>query len=284
MTTSNQMAESGADEITFDRETLAERAAYRRSQTRLSWTIRIVAAVIFAVGWQAASSLGLVNVNFISTPWGVVTRLVEMVQESATWSAVWSTFQAALIALGIGTFLGVLCGVVFHRIPTLARALNPFVTFFNALPRPALAPLFILWFGLGLQAKVVVGVSIVFFILLLNTMAGLATVDADIMLLTDSLGPNHLQRFWLVEFPSALPSIVAGLRLAAVYSVLGVVVSEIVASYNGLGVLLVQATNSFDITGSLAVLALMATCATVLDFAVRQIQRYVGDPARGAEL
>jgi NitT/TauT family transport system permease protein len=107
-------------------------------------------------------------------------------------------------------------------------------------------------------------------------MAGMAMVDPDIKLLTDSHGPSRGQRFNMVELPTALPSIVAGLRLGAVYSVLGVVVSEIIAAYHGLGVLMVHATNSFDITGSMAVLVLMAACATVLDFAVRQLQRRVG--------
>jgi NitT/TauT family transport system permease protein len=276
MTAISPAAPSATDERQFD-ETLIEAVrARQRRDTLTSWTVRLIVVAVVSLVWWWLSASGLVNVNFISTPWAVVQRLWEMLIDPTTWFEIWSTFQAALLALAIGTVLGVGCGLLFSRVPVLARALNPFVTLFNALPRPALAPLFILWFGLGISAKVVVGVSIVFFILLLNTMAGMAMVDPDIKLLTDSLGPSRWQRFNMVELPTALPSIVAGLRLGAVYSVLGVVVSEIIAAYHGLGVLMVHATNSFDITGSMAVLVLMAACATVLDFAVRQLQRRVG--------
>lgn len=270
------LAVQADDELAFDRTLLTAVQSQRRRQTLQSWTVRLLVVVVFSLMWWSLSASGMVNVNFVSTPWAVARRLAEMLFMGSTWYEIWSTFQAAMIALAIGTVLGVACGLLFSRVALLARAFNPFVTLFNALPRPALAPLFILWFGLGVTAKVVVGVSIVFFILLLNTMAGMAMVDPDIKLLTDSLGPSRWQRFSFVELPTALPSIVAGLRLGAVYSVLGVVVSEIIAAYNGLGVLMVHATNSFDITGSMAVLVLMATCAAILDFAVRQLQRRVG--------
>lgn len=260
----------------FDEALLNDVAVRKRKDSVTSWSIRALVVVAFSTFWWGLSATGLVNVNFVSTPWDVGARLIEMLLDPATWIEIWHTFQAALIALAIGTILGVGCGLLFSRVPVLARAFNPFITLFNALPRPALAPLCILWFGLGATSKVVVGVSIVFFILLLNTMAGMAMVDPDVKLLTDSLGPSRWQLFTFIELPTALPSIVAGLRLGAVYSVLGVVVSEIIASYHGLGVLMVHATNSFDVTGSMAVLVLMAGCATVLDFAVRLIQRRVG--------
>lgn len=277
MTTSYSVpAATATDDREFDEQILKRVASRRRTGIVNSWVIRIVAGALFLVIWYLLSAAHLVDVNFISTPWLVAQRLGSMLTTADTWYQIWSTFEAALIALAIGTVLGVAVGVLFDRIPVIARAFNPFVTVFNALPRPALAPLFILWFGLGITPKVVVGVSIVFFILLVNTVAGLAMVDPDIKLLTDSLGPTKLQRFWKVDLPTALPSIVAGLRLGAVYSVLGVVVSEMVSAYTGLGVLLVKATNSYDITGSMSVLILMAASATALDLLVRQLQRRVG--------
>jgi NitT/TauT family transport system permease protein len=277
MSTATHTAPAATDEPQrFDDDLLAIVSNRRRRDLITSWLVRVVLVVVFSVLWWSLSATGLVNVNFVSTPWDVATRLGEMIIDPEVWFEIGHTFQAALLALAIGTALGVSCGLLFHRVRVLAKAFNPFITLFNALPRPALAPLFILWFGLGITAKVVVGVSIVFFILLLNTMAGMAMVDPDIRLLTDSLGPSRWQRFVHVELPTALPSIVAGPRLGAVYSVLGVVVSEIIAAYNGLGVLMVKAANSFDITGTMAVLLLMAACAMVLDFAVRLVQRRVG--------
>jgi NitT/TauT family transport system permease protein len=271
---------------TFERDIVTDVRAAKRRSLRNVWLIRVVALAAFLGVWSALPALGLVRKLFVSDPTAVGRRLEHLVTVGSTWTNVWETFEAALIALGIGAALGVLCGVVFAAIPTLARALNPYVSMFNALPRPALAPLFILWFGLGVTAKVFVGVSIVFFILLLNTMAGLSNVDPDIAVLTNSLGATRIQKFVHVELPTALPSIVAGLRLGAVYSVLGVVVSEIVASYHGLGTMLVQSTNGFDVTGTFAILILITGVATVLDVLVRllerRLQRRTAPPRRRA--
>lgn len=259
----------------FD-EDIVESARRRRARdTRNVWMIRIGALGIFILGWFALSWVGLVRQLFISDPGAVIAQFGHLIVLGSTWSNIWQTFEASLIALAIGAALGIACGVLFSTVPVVARALNPYVTSFNALPRPALAPLFILWFGLGLTAKVFVGVSIVFFILLLNTMAGLHNVDPDCRHLTASLGASRIQRFLHLELPAALPSIVAGLRLGAVYSVLGVVVSEIVAAYAGLGTMLVKYTSGFDVTGTFAVLIMITGVAMVLDLAVRLLERKV---------
>lgn len=260
------------DMSAFEQGIVHDVRAARRRSVRNAWGVRVVALGLFFGLWFALPALGVVKKLFVSDPVAVAQRFGHLVVLESTWSNVWQTFEAALIALGIGAALGVLCGVVFTAFPTLARALNPYVSMFNALPRPALAPLFILWFGLGVTAKVFVGVSIVFFILLLNTMAGLRNVDPDISVLTASLGATRLQKFVYIELPTALPSIVAGLRLGAVYSVLGVVVSEIVAAYHGLGTMLVQSTNGFDVTGTFAILILITAVAFVLDLMVRILE------------
>ena len=261
------------DAVRFERGIIDDGRAARRRSLRNVWIIRAAAFAAFIGFWWALPTLGLVRKLFVSDPAAVAQRLWHLVVLGTTWTNVWETFEAALIALGVGAALGITCGIAFTAIPTLARALNPYVSMFNALPRPALAPLFILWFGLGVTAKVFVGVSIVFFILLLNTMAGLSNVDPDIAVLTSSLGATRMQRFVHVQLPTALPTIVAGLRLGAVYSVLGVVVSEIVASYHGLGTMLVQSTNGFDVTGTFAILILITGVATVLDVMVRLLER-----------
>jgi len=249
-----------------------------RAKNRVNvWTIRVGALVAVLGSWQILSSSGAVDSFFVSSPLAIVERLAELLVEESTWTNIQATAFAALLALGIGSALGIGCGLLFTRIPVVAKALNPYITFLNSLPRPALAPIAILWFGLGMSSKVVVGVSIVFFILLLNTMAGLRNVDSDIATLTQSLGASNIQRFMKVELPTALPSIVAGLRLGATYSVLGVVVSEIVAAYDGLGTMLVAATNAVDLTTSFAVLTLMATIAVVLDMLVRILEKRVAE-------
>ena len=252
---------------------LAEIRAKRRKRLVAAWVIRLVFLGVFAGIWHFVSATNIVPAFFIGDPIKVVLTLFDIIRTPDLWVNIEETFGAAILSLAFGSGLGILAGVILSRSPTLAQAMNPYIALFNGLPRPALAPLFILWFGLGITAKVMVGITIVFFILLVNTMAGLSSIDPDIALLTRSLGASRLQRFRLVEVPWALPTIVAGLRLAAVYSVLGVVVCEMVASYFGIGQLLVKATNGFEIDLSFALLTILALMATALDLAVSALQR-----------
>jgi NitT/TauT family transport system permease protein len=239
------------------------------------WTIGIGLALLalFLLVWYVAGETGLVKRIFISDPVSVAIAIGNLLAEQNTWRAVFATLMAAIFGLVIGSALGIASGVLFARIPTLYRAARPFLTIFNAFPRPASAPIFILWFGLGAAPKIAVAISIVYFVLVLNTMAGIRSVDADVRFLAKSLGMSEWQLFTIIELPHAMPTIVAGLRLGAVYSVLGVVVSEIVAANEGLGQLLVQYTNQFAIAESFASLALMAIVAIVLDSAVSLLQK-----------
>jgi len=256
----------------FEDEARAELAAGRRRSTVLAWTAGLAALVAFLGGWWLLWKTELVNPLFISNPVAVAQAFWAIVTDSSSWSDIGATFLASVLALVVGAVLGVLTGILFAASPAVRKGLNPYLAIINGIPRPALAPIFILWFGLGATPKVIVGASLVYFVLLLNTLAGMTGINDDIVTLSRSLGMTRRQYFRLVQLPGSLPSIVAGLRLGAVYAVLGVVVSEIVASYSGLGQLLVQYTNQLDIASSLAVVALMSLMAVLLDSVVRLLQ------------
>ena len=169
-----------------------------------------------------------------------------------------------LLSFVIGSSAGILCGVFFGRFERVAAVISPFVLFLNALPRVALAPLFILYLGIGVWSKVAVGASIVFFVLLLNTLAGIRSVDRDHTKLGRLNQMSTRQIFWKITLPTAVPAIFAGLKLAAVYALLGVVVSEMVASTSGLGQLIIYNTNTFQMPGVYGTLVILATLAMVL--------------------
>lgn len=271
----NSTAEASAvavDAGAFENEARVELAAGRRRSTRLAWSTGLAVLAVFLGGWWLLWKTEFVNPLFISNPVAVADAFWTIVTDSSSWSDISATFIASVIALVVGTVLGVLTGILFASSPAVRRGLNPYLAIINGIPRPALAPIFILWFGLGATPKVIVGASLVYFVLLLNTLAGMTGINDDIVTLSRSLGMTKRQYFWLVQLPGSMPSIVAGLRLGAVYAVLGVVVSEIIASYEGLGQLLVQYTNQLDIASSLAVVALMSMMAVLLDSMVRLLQ------------
>jgi NitT/TauT family transport system permease protein len=258
-----------------DDDLLAERKRARRRETILTWVLRIGLLVAIFVGWYLASARDFIDPLLISSPQDVARAFVHQLSDSTFWTDVEATFSGAMFGLLLGAVAGILTGVLFSRSRTIERAAAPFLTLANSLPRPALAPIFILWFGLGIMPKMLVAASVVYFLLLTSTATALRGIDPDVLLLTRSLSMSAPQRFLKIELPSALPAIVGGLRLGAVYAVLGAVLSEMVGAYSGLGQRLVVLTNNFKVAESFAVLLAMGLMAMVLDFSISGLQKLV---------
>jgi NitT/TauT family transport system permease protein len=151
--------------------------------------------------------------------------------------------------------------------------MDPYLTVLNAMPRLALAPLFLLWFGLGLGSKVAVGTSLAFFIVLANTVAGIRGVSQDLVTLSRSLGATPRQVFFKVTLPSAVPVIFSGLRLALIYSMLGVVGAELIAAEHGLGQVLAYLQSTFNMNGVMALLALLALLGMIVTQGMTRLEK-----------
>lgn len=160
--------------------------------------------------------------------------------------------------------LAVALGLTFVAFPRFERALEPYLTILNAMPRLALAPLFLLWFGLGLGSKIAVGTSLSFFVVLAATVAGIRSVSADHLTLSRSLGATPTQLFTQVTLPSAVPVIASGLRLGLIYSMLGVIGAELLAAEHGLGQTLAFLQSTFNMNGVMALLLLLATIGLIV--------------------
>lgn len=273
-------ADSAAVGLRMEKEILAERRATRRRNTAAAWSLRLAVAAVAIFVWWLASYEHWVSPLMVSGPGSVAKAFVQQLSEGSFWTDAASTFGGAMAGLTAGAALGILTGVIFSRSALLERAMAPFLTFANSLPRPALAPIFILWFGLGFMPKAMVAASVVYFVLLTSTLSGLRGIDHDIQLLTQSLTMSARQRFLKVELPSALPSIVGGLRLGVVYSILGAVLSEMVGAYSGLGQRLTALTANFHVADAFAILVAMGVMTMALDLVVSGIEKLVRNSAR----
>ncbi|HVA06908.1 MAG TPA: ABC transporter permease [Acidimicrobiales bacterium] len=252
--------------------------AWRReeeSATQKVWAIRVLVIVVVLALWELAADQRWADPLLISKPTAVAAYLLDAVKSVGLWQDVGSTFFAALIGVSLGSALGIAAAIVLCLMPLTYRALTFFVTFFNALPRPALAPLFLVWFGLGLWGKIAVSITAVAFVLFYTTVAGIQSVEPDLLMLANSLRMKTWQRLRHVVIPSAAPSIIAGLRLGTALGILGVVVSEMVASYSGLGQRLVQNTNQFNIAGTFGVLIILGGLAVVIDIGMARIEQQI---------
>jgi NitT/TauT family transport system permease protein len=194
------------------------------------------------------------------------------------------TVSEVLIGFFIGSAAGLLLGTVISQFRILEATLRLYLIAIQSLPKIALAPIIVLWFGFGLTSKVVVICLLTFFPLLVNSMAGFKAVDVERLELMRALGASQWQIFWKVRLPSALPYIFAGLDMAAVFAVVGAVVGEFVGAQRGLGTLILAMNAQMDIAGTFSVFIILALVGVVLHKTLRVIERRVlfwsGDATR----
>ena len=228
---------------------------------------------IFLGIWEYAAAAQWVNPMFIGRPSGVASYLWHnLFQDTYIWKELGWTLAGTFLSFVIGSLAAVVVGLLFVVWPQLEKFLDPYFTAINVMPRIALAPLFILWFGLGLGSKIAVGVSLVFFIVLSNTVAGIRGVSQDHITLSKTLGTTPMQLFFLVTLPGAVPVIFSGLRLGLIFAMLGVVGTEIIASEHGLGQQLALLGNLFDINGVLGLLMVLSVLGVVITYSMTALE------------
>jgi NitT/TauT family transport system permease protein len=232
---------------------------------------RLAIFVAFCAIWWAAVRFGLVDKFFLSTPQDVGKFLVENFRGQIIPNAQ-NTLLATLIAFVLSGVTGVLAGLLLVELPGMKRMVDPFLTALNSMPRIALAPIFILWFGIELASKVALAFSLGFFIVLMSTFAGIRNVDPVLLRLSRSLGCSPWQQFTKITLPWAVPSVFAGLKLALIYSFLGVVTSEMLASKLGLGQLIMYYSGVLRMEAVLGILLVMAVCAVALTMIADRVE------------
>jgi len=209
---------------------------------------------------------------FFSTPLDVFTRVFEMFYTGMIWRHLGITLTETVLAFLIGAIGGVVFGFWFARKPLVAAVFDPYVKMANALPRVVLAPIFMLWLGLGIWSKVALGVSLVFFIVFFNVYQGVKEVSPVVLANARMMGMNERQLFRNVYWPSAMSWMFSSLHTAVGFALVGAVVGEYLGSAAGLGYLIHQAEGVFDVTGVFAGMFILAAFVLVIDWFVSLIE------------
>ena len=244
-----------------------------KSGIRFAIAQLVFVALLIGAG-EYAFHQGWLDPAFFGKPSGVAQYLWKgLVGSGDLWLDLGYTIGGTLISFAIGSVAAIVTGALFVAFPRLEHAVDPYLTIINAMPRIALVPLFILWFGLGIGSKIAVGVSLTFFIVLSSTTAGIRGVEADHLTLSRALGAKPLQLFWKVTLPSAVPVIFSGLRLGLIYAMLGVVGAELLAAEHGLGQTLAQAQGQFNMDGVIALLLLLALMGLLVSVGMTRVER-----------
>ncbi|MEE6264011.1 ABC transporter permease [Plantactinospora sonchi] len=284
MTTSAPTAGSTGLPRSGELPTSKPRRSWARAVRR--WIPSLVLLALILVAWQFVPGLTKTE-EFIFPPLSaVLDRLTTPETLQLYFSNAWVTTYEALIGLGIGLVLGVLTGFLLGTFPAARRAVYPFLVALQALPKVAVAPLFVVWFGFDLTPKVLVVVLLAFFPVLVNTMSGVMSIDQDKVDLFRSNVASRWQMWRHLLFPWSLPGIFAGLEVAAVLALLGAIVGEFVSAREGLGVVLQQQQNTYDTAGVFAVLIILSVIGLLMNLAIRLVRRTAlsWSTSEGAEL
>jgi NitT/TauT family transport system permease protein len=239
----------------------------------LAWQVAVGAIAIAA--WQTLVTLGVLDAFFVSRPSDIAQRLLTWVVSGALWGHLATTLEESLLGLTVGAALGISLGFGFARSPMVARVFDPYIKMLNAVPRVVLAPLFLLWFGLGIWSKVALAVTLVFFVMFFNTYQGVRDADKVLIDNVRMLGASERQLVRHVLIPSALTWIFSSLQTSLGFAMVGAVVGEYLGATRGLGYVIAQAEGTFDTTGVFAGMTVLGVVVVIVSAGVSKLERWL---------
>jgi NitT/TauT family transport system permease protein len=223
--------------------------------------------------WDSYVRMAGVSPLILPRPGAVWQAWLEMLGDRRAWHHTWMTVYATLTGFAYAATIGIVLGVLIARARWLELTLNPFIVATQVIPKVALVPLFVLWFGFGITSKVIVAAVLSFFPILTNTALGVKSIEEghrDVMV---SLNATRWQVFRRLELPSALPYIITGLEVGIVLAIIGAIVGEYLGGSSGLGHLLIARLNAFETDQMFAVLIHMSLLGFTFYFLIGALRR-----------
>ena len=246
-----------------------------RNSRSLIRGLQLAVFILLVGGWELAIALGWGDPFFFSQPSAIMARIWQWLADGSIWHHLAVTLFEALLAFLLGTGFGVAFGLALARIELLAAILDPYIRILNALPRVILAPIFLLWFGLGIASKVALAVSLVFFVVFFNTFQGVREVNPVILNNARMLQASDRQLLRYVYLPSAMTWIFSSLHTSIGFALVGAVIGEYMGADQGMGYLVSQAQGVFDTTGVMAGLLLTSALVLVIDLGINRLEAYL---------
>jgi NitT/TauT family transport system permease protein len=265
-----------ADEFAPGRPSAAAVAHAAAEARRRQWLMaaRVVVGLLFLGFWEFSSDR-LIDAFFISSPVAVAARLWQWLADGTLLFHLSFTLTATGLGFVIGAFVGFVIGFALGRSEDLAFVFDPYITAIYCLPKIALAPLFIMWFGIGIESKVAVAAVVVFFLVFLNTYAGVRDVNPVHIHATRIMGAGEWQLLRKVILPSAAAWVFTGLKVSVPYALIGAVVGEFMSSNRGVGFLIAQSSAMFDTASTFAGLVVLAVVGAAINGGLKRLERHV---------
>lgn len=237
--------------------------------------LSVASLAVFLAAWEALIRLGGISAYLVPAPSAVLVSFGQDLVSAGYWVAVYTTLYEILLGFVMGSVAAIGLGVVLALSPLMDRIFYPYIVGLQTVPKVAIAPLMIVWFGFGIESKVLIVALTSMFPVLVNTIAGLRATEADRLDLLRGLCASPMQTLRYVQIPNALPYIFAGLNTAIVLAVIGAIVGEFVGARKGLGVIIMQANFGLDLASVFSALIMLGVIGVVLNAAMRLIERRV---------
>ncbi len=236
-------------------------------------TLLLFCAVITV--WEAAVRVLEVPAFIVPPPSKVLVALWRGFASGLYLTHLYYTLVETILGFLLGSILGFFLGTAVAMNRYVEYFLYPYIVMFQSLPKVALAPLIVIWFGLGLTSKVVNAALVAFFPLLVNTMVGLKSADEERVSLMRSLAASEHQIFWMLRLPNALPFVMAGLDVAMILALIGAIVAEFVGARSGLGMLIQSMNFTMDVSGQFSILLILSTVGLILNRCILLVRKRV---------
>lgn len=226
---------------------------------------QLLLLVLLLALWHVLTATKLLDPFFFATPIGVIERTIKDLAAGTLWRHLWITGIETVLAFLAGTVTGIAFGLWLGRAAFASALLDPFIKATNAVPRVVLAPIFALWFGLGIWSKVALGFTLVFFVVFFNVWQGMREVSPVVLANARMLGMNGRQQLRHVYLPSALAWVFSSLHTAVGFALVGAVVGEYLGASAGLGYRIAQAEGVFDVVGVFSGILVLTIFVVLVD-------------------
>jgi ABC-type nitrate/sulfonate/bicarbonate transport system permease component len=247
-------------------------ALWQRRRTPIT---RTLAAVVFLGVWEWSVRAGMVDPLFLSSPSAVAVRLAQVFMDGSIWPHLAASGLVAFWGFSLSCIVGVPIGILMGRSVLVRDTLEPFIMAQASVPTVALLPLFIIWLGIGLSAKIALVFVGAFFGIIVSTEAGVSNIDKRLIETARSFTATEWEILCKIVLPAALPYIIAGMRLAIARVLIMVVVAELYASTAGIGYLIFQAGASYDTSMIFVGVVILAAAGVTLNALLRAVERRV---------
>jgi NitT/TauT family transport system permease protein len=235
--------------------------------------LQALAVIAFFAAWEIGVRAGWISAFLVGSPFGIFSLAFKMIASGELLSDTWYTLFEAILGFVIGTIFGSLLGLALWYSVFVARLVEPFIVAINSVPKIALAPIVVLWFGTGLVSKVALSVSLTAIVALIAAYQAAKDADTDLQSLLISMGADKHQVFFKAVVPSTLPSIIATFRINIGFGLVGAVVGEFISSQRGLGHLIYTASSLYDLNTVWVGLFTLMIMGFVLYYVIDIIER-----------